>query len=102
VLERHRSNEKVRYESSDRAFLAALLHHLPREGLCGSQLLVRPDTVLRWHWDLMVNRHAAACLPKCTGRPPTIRSIRALMLRLARDNPDWGHRRPQGELLCSR
>jgi hypothetical protein len=89
----------VRCESSDRAFLAALLHHLPPEVLCRSQLLVRQDTVLRRHWDLMANRYAAACRSKRTGRPPTIGSIRTPVLRLARDNRNWGHRRSHGELL---
>ena len=63
------------------------------------RLLVRPDTVLRWHRDLLARRHVARCRPKCAGRPQTVRSIRALMLRLARENPSWGYRRLHGELL---
>jgi hypothetical protein len=35
-------------------------------------------------------RHAATCRPKRRGRPPTIRSIRALVLRLARENTSSG------------
>jgi hypothetical protein len=46
------------------------------------RLLVRPDTVLGWHRDLMNRRHARTCRPKRPGRPPTVRSIRALVLRL--------------------
>jgi hypothetical protein len=53
-------------------------------------LLVRPDTLLRWHRDLLKRRHAATCVPKRRGRPRTIRSIRALVLRLARENGSWG------------
>ena len=63
------------------------------------RLLVRPDTVLRWHRDLVARRHAAASRPKRPGRPRTVRSIRALVLRLARENPSWGYRRLHGELL---
>ncbi len=37
--------------------------------------------------------------PSGPGRPPTVRSIRTLVLRLARENPNWGYRRVHGELL---
>jgi transposase len=63
------------------------------------RLLVRPDTVLRWHRDLLARRHAAASRPRRRGRPPTVRSIRALVLRLVQENPSWGSRRVHGELL---
>jgi putative transposase len=53
VLERQLGNEKVRFTPSDRAFLAALLHRLPPEVLRRLRLLVRPDTVRRWHRDLI-------------------------------------------------
>jgi hypothetical protein len=73
--------------------LAALLHRLPIDVLRRLRLLVRPDTVLRWHRDLIANRHAARSRPKHTGRPRMQRSIRALVLRLVRENPTWGYRR---------
>ncbi|MFB4285514.1 helix-turn-helix domain-containing protein [Nonomuraea sp. MTCD27] len=82
----------------DRALLSPLLTSLPREVLRRLRLLVRPDTVLRWHRDLMRRRYARTCQPKRPGRPPTVRSIRALILRLARENPGWGYRRVHGEL----
>ena len=63
-------------------------------------LLIRPDTILRWHRDLLKRRHAATCVPKRRGHPPTIRSIRALVLRLARENASWGYRRIHGELAA--
>jgi transposase InsO family protein len=84
---------------SDRAFLAVLLHRLPRDVLGRFRLLVRPETVLRWHRDLLARRHAARSRPKSPGRPRTVGSIRRLVLRLARENPCWGYRRIHGELL---
>jgi putative transposase len=87
VLERQLSNEKVRFNAGDRAFLAALLHRLPRDLLRRVRLLVRPDTVLPWHRDLVAHRHAHMSRPKRPGRPPTVRSIRTLVLRLARETP---------------
>lgn len=80
VLELQLGKEKVRFSPSDRAFLAALLHRLPRDVLRRLRLLVRPDTVLRWHRDLVARRHAAESEPKRSGRPRTVRSIRALVL----------------------
>jgi len=99
VLERQLSGQRVRLQASDRALLAALLQGLPREVLRRLRLLVRPDTVLRWHRDLIARRHAAQSRPKRGGRPRTVHSIRALVLRLARENPSWGYRRLHGELL---
>ncbi|MFB7224278.1 integrase core domain-containing protein [Streptomyces sp. NPDC056227] len=88
------------FTDTDRAVLAGLLHHLPREKLRHLLLLVRPETILRWHRDLLKRRHAATCGPKRRGRPRTIRSIRALVLRLAHENSSWGYRRIHGELAA--
>jgi hypothetical protein len=63
-------------------------------------LVVRPDTIVRWHLDLLKRRHAAACAPKRRGRPPTIRSVRALVLRLARENGSRGYSRIHGEFTA--
>ncbi|WP_351232390.1 integrase core domain-containing protein [Streptomyces sp. NPDC002133] len=91
---------KPAFTDTDRAILAGLLHHLPKDKLRRLLLLVRPDTVLRWHRDLLKRRHVATCMPKRRGRPPTVRSVRALVLRLARENSSWGYRRIHGELAA--
>ena len=87
VLERQLGSERVRFDASDRAFLAALLHRPPRAVQRRVRLLVRPDTVLRWHRDVLARRHAHRSRPKHPGRPPSVRSVRVLVLRLARENP---------------
>jgi putative transposase len=99
VLERQLGQQRVHFTAADRALLAALLHRLPRQTLRRLRLLVRPDTVLRWHRNLIASRHAVRSRPKHPGRPRTVRSIRLLVLRLARENPGWGYRRLHGELL---
>ena len=99
VLERQLGTNRPRFSPADRAFLAALLHRLPRDVLGRFRLLIRPDTVLRWHRNLLARRHAARSRPRRPGRPRTVRSIRLLVLRLARENPCWGYRRIHGELL---
>ncbi|WP_205719205.1 hypothetical protein [Actinomadura geliboluensis] len=91
VLERQLDGARVRFTVPDRALLAALLHRLRPSVLRRIRLLVRPDTVLRWHRDLIAGRHAARSKPKRPGRPPTVRSIRTLILRLVRENPGWGY-----------
>lgn len=99
VLQRQLGGPRVRFTPADRALLAALLHRLPRRTLQRLRLLVRPDTLPRWHHDLLARRHAAASRPKRPGRACTVRSIRVLVLRLAKENPSWGYRRIHGELL---
>ena len=53
VLERQLSGAKVKFTPADRTLLAALLYRLPRTVLRQIRLLVRPETVLRWHRDLV-------------------------------------------------
>ncbi|MFC0105755.1 integrase core domain-containing protein [Kibdelosporangium aridum] len=96
ILQRQIS--KPRLPPPDRAFLAALLHRIPRPKLRQLHLIISPETILRWHRNLLRRHHAQASRPKRRGRPPTIRSIRTLVLRLARENPSWGYRRIHGEL----
>ena len=98
ILQRQLGAQRLRSKPADRALLAALLGVLSRSTLCRLQLVMSPDTVLRWHRDLLNRRHAARSRPKRVGRPRTVASIRRLVLRLARENGIWGYRRIHGEL----
>jgi putative transposase len=75
-----------------------LLSVIPKARRQGLRLVVTPDTILRWHRDIVRHRWAAARSKSRTGRPATHRNIKALVLRLARENPEWGYRRIHGEL----
>ena len=83
---------------ADRALLAVLLRVIPKARRQGLRLLVTPDTILRWHRDIARRRWAARSKRGGTGRPTTRRNVKALVLRLARENPGWGYRRIHGEL----
>jgi putative transposase len=97
VLQR-RQPRRPNLNWADRALLATLLGVIPKARRRGLRLLVTPDTILRWHRDIVRRRRAAKSVRGKTGRPVTRRNIRALVLRLARENPEWGYRRIHGEL----
>jgi hypothetical protein len=79
---------------ADRALQAALSRLVPRGHW--PRLFVAPETVLRWHRDLVRRRWSA---PRRGGRPPTGPSVQQLVLRMAAENPGWGYRRIHGELV---
>jgi hypothetical protein len=88
ILQRQLGDQRPRLRPEDRALLAALLGPLPRAALRRLRLLVSPDTVLRWHRDLIKHRHARVSSRRGRGRPRTIASIRRLVQRLAAENPE--------------
>jgi transposase len=97
VLQR-RQPGRPKLNWADRALLATLLGVIPKARRQALRLLVTPDTIGRWHRDILRRRWGARSMRGRTGRPATRRSIRALVRRLARENPGWGYRRIHGEL----
>jgi putative transposase len=79
---------RPRVDWADRAVLAGLARLLPRPAWQG--LLVQPATLLRWHRDLVRRRWT---YPHQRGRPAVAAQLRALLGRLARENPPWPDRR---------
>ena len=89
-----RQVERPKLRPSDRAVLAAAGRLLPPARRHG--LLVTPQTLLRWHRELVGRRWTYARATR--GRPSIDARTRELVLRLARENPRWGYQRIAGEL----
>ncbi|MGI5508689.1 hypothetical protein [Streptomyces sp. CA-106131] len=94
VLRRH--VPRLRYEPVDRLWFVALSHLIPRRRWA-EVFPMTPATLLVWHrklvakkWDYSQRRRP--------GRPPTGPAVKNLVLRVAAENPGWGHRRIHGEL----
>ena len=92
VLQRRPPRPRMSW--TDRALIAALIRLLPVRRRLG--LLVTPATVLRWHRQLITRRWTTQ--PTRPGRPAIPAGLRALIVRLAAENPTWGYRRIHGEL----
>jgi putative transposase len=88
-----RQNPRPKLDWADRAVLAALARLLPRP--LRMSRLVTPET-LRWHRRLIRLRWT---YPRRGGRPPVDARLALLIEQMARENPGWGYKRIQGELL---
>jgi len=92
-----RQISRVRYQPADRLWLAALSRIIPGRRW-GEVFAVTPATLLAWHRRLVTRRWDYTSRRR-PGRPSTAATIRKLVIRIATDNPTWGHRRVQGELV---
>lgn len=92
-----RQLKRVAWRPGHRLLLAALSRALPRSAW--GLFPVRPETLLRWHRELVRRKWAAFGCRRRPGRPPVSAECRQLILRLATENPRWGYQRIRGELL---
>ena len=83
---------------ADRALLATLLGVIPKARRHGLRLLVTPDTILRWHRDILRRRRAARSVHGNTARPATPPEHHGPGPPAGPGEPEWGYRRIHGEL----
>jgi hypothetical protein len=88
---------RIHYAPGDRLWLAAMSRLVPRRRW-GEVFMVTPATLLAWHRRL-VTRKWDYTSRRRPGRPSTATAIRKLVIRMATENPAWGHQRVQGELV---
>src|SRR5665213_3895164 len=92
-----RQVKRPQLNTADRTIMAALSQRMSCAARVG--MLVRPETVLGWHRELVGRRWAAFGRRRGPGRPGLDAEIQKLILQMAKDNPRWGCVRVRGELL---
>ena len=96
MLKAQLGRRRLRLDDDQRRRLAVLGQRLGRALLHEVATLVTPDTVLRWHRELIARKWTYA--RRRQGRPGVLREIRRLVVHMATENPRWGYTRIQGAL----
>jgi putative transposase len=96
VLRRQLSGRRLRLTDDDRRRLAVRAYRLGRGRLREIATVVTPDTLLRWHRQLVARKWTYA--RRCASRRGVLTEIRRLTVRMAEENPTWGYTRIQGAL----
>jgi len=97
ILVLQRQINRPQFTNTDRTILGVLGSAMSRARRRNAFLIVKPETVLRWH-RRRIARHWTQPPNKRQGRPPIDPQIRRLIIQMANENPNWGYRRIHGEL----
>src|SRR4029077_10771915 len=97
MLRQRLEGRSLRFTDRERALLARKAFGIPRKVLRELGTIVTPDTLLRWHRNLIAQKFDFSRQRK-PGRARTIRTITELIVRMALENPRWGYTRIQGAL----
>ena len=90
--------KRILLDDDQRRLLAVKGKSIGRKALLELTTIVTPDTILRWHRELVAKKWDYSDRRKAVGRPRVTREIVNLVLRMARENPFWGYDRIQGAL----
>ena len=97
MLRERLKGRRLRFSDAERVLLARKAQALGRRTLLELGTIVTPDTLLRWHRQLIARKFDFSHRRQ-PGRPATIRVIAELIVRMALENPRWGYTRIQGAL----
>jgi transposase InsO family protein len=97
VLREQLGGRRIRLNDDQRRRLAVKAKGLGRTILAEVAIIVRPETLLAWHWKLIARKYDRSS-KRSAGRPRTDSELEVLVVRLAGENRDWGYRRLQGAL----
>jgi transposase InsO family protein len=97
MLRERLKGRSLRFSDAERALLARKAFGIPRKVLLKLSTIVTPDTLLRWHRQLVAQKFDVSRRRR-PGRPRTRQVIVGLIVRMALDNPTWGYTRIQGAL----
>ena len=96
VLKAQLGDQRMRLTDGERRRLGVLGARLGRRLLAEVATIVTPDTILRWHRQLIARKWTYA--KRRPARPGVLPEIRRLVVRMATENPSWGYTRLQGAL----
>jgi putative transposase len=87
---------RVRFSDAERARLGEIGHRLGRRVLGEVATVARPDTILAWYRKLVARKFDGSKARRTPGRPRVDRALEQLIVRMAKENPDWGYDRIVG------
>lgn len=96
MLKEQLGKQRLSLTDAQRSRLAGKAKALGRSALAAVATIVTPDTLLRWHRQLIAAKYTQRT--RCVGRPGLMKALRELIVRLAKDNARWGYVRIRGEL----
>ena len=98
VLKETHGKKRIRLNDDQRKRPAVKGRILGRKVLGEIGTSFTPDTILRWHRQLVAEKWDYSDRRATAGRPRVRPEIVDLILRMARENPSWGYDRLQGAL----
>jgi putative transposase len=97
ALREQLGGKRLRFTDAQRIRLAQRAKRLGRRKLLEIGTFVTPDTLLRWHRELVAKKYDGS-KKRGPGRPRKTAEIERLIVEMARDNPRWGYSRMKGAL----